>query len=53
MSTPAAFDHSDSSLESFLEEDGILDEVEAAAIKRVLAWRLAEENRQDQQENDG
>ncbi len=42
MSTRAAFDHSGSSFDSFLEEDGILDEVEAAAIKRVLAWQLAE-----------
>jgi DNA-binding Xre family transcriptional regulator len=39
--TPA-FDHSGSSFDSFLEEDGILDEVEAAAIKRVIAWQLAE-----------
>jgi hypothetical protein len=53
MSTPAAFDHSGSSFDSFLEEEGILDEVEAATIKRVLAMHLAEENRQDQQEGDG
>ena len=39
--TPA-FDHSGSSFDSFPEEDGILDEVEAAAIKRVIAWQLAE-----------
>ena len=37
-----AFDHSGSSFDSFLEEEGILDEVEAAAIKRVIAWQLAE-----------
>ena len=42
MSTQAAFDHSGSSFDSFLEEEDILDEVEAAAIKRVLAWQLAE-----------
>jgi DNA-binding Xre family transcriptional regulator len=42
MSTQTAFDHSGSSFDSFLEEEGILDEVEAAAIKRVLAWQLAE-----------
>ena len=36
------FDHSGSSFDSFLEEEGILDEVEAAAIKRILAWQLAE-----------
>jgi hypothetical protein len=35
-------DHSGSSFDSFLEEDGILDEVEAVAIKRVIAWQLAE-----------
>jgi DNA-binding Xre family transcriptional regulator len=42
MSTRPAFDHSGSSFDSFLEEEGILDEVEAAAIKRVIAWQLAE-----------
>src|ERR1700690_3978963 len=42
MSTRPAFDHSGSSLYIFLEEEGILDEVEAAAIKRVIAWQLAE-----------
>jgi len=40
MSKDVAFDHSGSSFDSFLEEDGILDEVEAAAIKRVIAWQL-------------
>jgi DNA-binding Xre family transcriptional regulator len=38
----AAFDHTGSSFDSFLEEEGILEEVEAAAIKRVIAWQLAE-----------
>jgi antitoxin HicB len=33
-------DHSGSTLDSFLEEEGIRDEVEAVAIKRVLAWQL-------------
>jgi DNA-binding phage protein len=42
MSKQAAFDHSGSSFDSFLEEEGILDEVEAAAIKRVIAWQLAQ-----------
>jgi DNA-binding Xre family transcriptional regulator len=37
-----AFDHSGTSLDSFLEEVGILDEVEAVSIKRVIAWQLAE-----------
>ena len=37
-----AFDHSGSTLDSFLEEEGILEEVEAVAVKRVIAWQLAE-----------
>ncbi len=35
-STGASFD-------SFLEEEGILDEVEAVAVKRVIAWQLKQE----------
>ena len=31
-----------SSLDDFLEEDGILEEVDAIAIKRVLAWQVKE-----------
>jgi antitoxin HicB len=31
-----------SSLDDFLEEDGILDEVEAIALKRVLAWQVSQ-----------
>jgi DNA-binding Xre family transcriptional regulator len=42
MSKQPAFDHSGSSLDSFLEEEGILDQVETVAIKRVIAWQLAE-----------
>lgn len=34
--------HSGSTLDSFLQEDGILEEVEAVAIKRVIAWQLIE-----------
>ncbi len=34
------FDHTGSTFESFLEEEGIREEVEALAIKRVLAWQL-------------
>ena len=34
--------HSGSTLDSLLKEDGILDEVEAVAIKRVIAWQLAQ-----------
>lgn len=32
-----------SSFESFLEEEGILDEVDEAAVKRVIAWQVAQE----------
>ncbi len=32
-----------SSFESFLEEEGILDEVDEAAVKRVIAWQVARE----------
>jgi antitoxin HicB len=33
-------DHSGSTFDSFLEEEGMREEVEAVAIKRVLAWQL-------------
>jgi antitoxin HicB len=29
-----------SSFDSFLEEEGILEEVDAVAVKRVIAWQL-------------
>jgi antitoxin HicB len=32
--------HSGSTMDCFLEEEGIREEVEAVAIKRVLAWQL-------------
>ncbi len=35
------FDHSGSSFDSFLDEEGIREEVESIAVKRVLAWQLA------------
>jgi antitoxin HicB len=31
------------SFDSFLEEEGILEEVDAVAIKRVIAWQLKHE----------
>jgi antitoxin HicB len=34
--------HTGSTLDSLLEEDGILEDVEAAAVKRVIAWQLVE-----------
>ncbi len=33
-------DHSGSTFDSFLEQEGIREEVEAVAIKRVLAWQF-------------
>jgi hypothetical protein len=33
-------DHSGSTFDSFLEQEGIREEVEAVAIKRVLTWQL-------------
>jgi predicted XRE-type DNA-binding protein len=41
-------DHSGSTFDSFLEEEGIREEAEAVAIKRVLAWQL-EKAMQEQQ----
>lgn len=35
-------DHTGSSFDSFLEEEGLLDEVHTVAIKRVIAWQLRE-----------
>ncbi len=32
--------HLGSSFDSFLEEEGIRDEVDAIAVKRVIAWQL-------------
>ena len=40
--------HSGSSFDSFLEEEEIRDEVEAVAIKRVLAWQLEQALKQQQ-----
>src|SRR5215467_979041 len=41
-------DHSGSSFDSFLEQEGIREEVEAIATKRVLAWQLQEAMRKQQ-----
>ncbi|OSQ48280.1 XRE family transcriptional regulator [Thalassospira alkalitolerans] len=35
--------HIGSSFDDFLEEDGIREEVEAIAVKRVIAWQIAQE----------
>jgi len=34
--------HTGSTFDSFLEEEGIRNEVQGAAIKRVLAWQFAQ-----------
>jgi antitoxin HicB len=41
-------DHSGSTFDSFLEEEGIREEVEAVAIKRVLTWQLEQAMRKQQ-----
>ena len=41
-------DHRGSSFDEFLEEEGIREEVEAVAIKRVLAWQLGQAMREQQ-----
>jgi len=41
-------EHSGSSFDSFLEEEGIREEVEAIAIKRVLAWQLEQAMKEQQ-----
>jgi antitoxin HicB len=40
MSNVKSFDHSGSTFDSFLEEEHILQETEAIALKRVLAWKF-------------
>jgi len=40
--------HSGSPFDSFLEEEGIREEVEAVAIKRVLAWQLEQAMKEQQ-----
>lgn len=37
-----ATDRTGSTFDSFLEEEGIREEVEAVAVKRVISWQLAE-----------
>ncbi|HEV8491220.1 MAG TPA: hypothetical protein VGR76_03075 [Candidatus Angelobacter sp.] len=34
--------HTGSTFDSFLEEEGIWEEVEAIAIKRVISWQITE-----------
>lgn len=35
--------HVGSSLESFLQEEGILEEATALAVKRIIAWQISHE----------
>lgn len=44
----ATRDRSGSTFDSFLEEQGLRAEVEAVAIKRVLAWQLQQAMRRQQ-----
>jgi len=41
-------DHSGSTFDSFLEREGIREEVKAVAIKRVLAWQLSQAMQEQQ-----
>lgn len=40
--TNATFDHSGSSFDAFLEQEGLVEEAEASAVQRVVAWQLSE-----------
>jgi DNA-binding Xre family transcriptional regulator len=42
MSKPKKNPHIGSTLESFLQEEGVLEETILRATKRVLAWRMRE-----------
>jgi antitoxin HicB len=41
-------DHSGSTFDRFLEQEGIREEVEAVAIKRVLVWQFERAMREQQ-----
>jgi hypothetical protein len=43
-----AINHSGSTFDSFLEDEGIREEVEAVAIKRILAWQLEQAMKEQQ-----
>ena len=40
MSNSKRFNHSGSTFDNLLEEEGILAEAEAVALKRVIAWQI-------------
>lgn len=46
--TQKRYDHSGSTFDSFLDEEGIREEAEAVATKRVLAWELEQEMKKQQ-----
>jgi antitoxin HicB len=37
-----AIQHTGSTFDSFLEEEGIREQVEAVAVKRVISWQIAQ-----------
>jgi antitoxin HicB len=43
MKNKAKMDYSGSSFDEFLREEGLLEEAETVAIKRVIAWQLQQE----------
>jgi antitoxin HicB len=45
--------HSGSSFDSYLDEEGIRNEVEGAAVKRVLAWQFEREMEKQQKTKQG
>jgi antitoxin HicB len=44
--TNRAHDQSGSTFDSFLEQEGVRDEAEAVAVKRILVWQLEQAMRQ-------
>ena len=48
-----SFTHTGSSFDDFLDEAGIRNEVEAAAIKKVLAWQFEQEMIKQQKTKQG
>ena len=44
--TNGTHDHTGSTFDSFLEEEGIREEVEAVGVKRILVWQLEQAMKQ-------
>jgi hypothetical protein len=53
MSVPKIDIHLGSSFDDFLEEEGIRNEVEGVAIKKVLAWQFEQEMLKQQKTKQG